>query len=84
MGTGGARSSRHLHLGPQYHHPEWHNEGDSARLLPTITEWWEHEDQHDSVAIATRNQDSYLQYRRINEITQRLTDAATEMSKKQQ
>ena len=26
--------------GPQYNHPEWHNEGDSALLMPTITEYW--------------------------------------------
>ncbi len=26
--------------GPEYHHPVWHNEGDSSQLLPTITEYW--------------------------------------------
>ena len=29
--------------GPEYHHPKWHNDGDSALLMPTITEWWEPE-----------------------------------------
>lgn len=26
--------------GPEYGHPVWHNEGDSAQLMPTITEYW--------------------------------------------
>ena len=26
--------------GPEYHHPVWHNEGDTSQLLPTITEYW--------------------------------------------
>ena len=26
--------------GPEYLHPVWHNEGDSALLMPTITEYW--------------------------------------------
>ena len=32
---------RYVYLwGPEYLHPVWHNEGDSAQLLPTITEYW--------------------------------------------
>lgn len=54
--------------GPQYHHPEWHNEGDSARMLPTITEWWEPPTVIDPAFVATRNLDRYLQYRRMNEL----------------
>lgn len=26
--------------GPEYHHPVWHNEGDTTQLMPTITEYW--------------------------------------------
>lgn len=55
--------------GPQYHHPEWHNEGDSAQLLPTIIERWEPTDgSADSVFIATRNSDRYLTYLHMNEL----------------
>ena len=54
--------------GPQYHHPEWHNEGDSARMLPTITEWWEPPTVIDPAFVAARNLDRYLQYRRMNEL----------------
>ena len=54
--------------GPKYHHPEWHNDGDSAKMLPTITEWWESPDSTDSVAAAIRNSDRYLQYRRMDEL----------------
>ena len=55
--------------GPLYHHPEWHNEGDSARLLPTITERWEPTDgSADSTFIATRNSDRYLTYLHMNEL----------------
>ena len=32
---------RYVYLwGPEYGHPVWHNEGDSALLMPTITEYW--------------------------------------------
>ena len=54
--------------GPKYHHPEWHNDGDSAKMLPTITEWWESPDSSDSVVAAIRNSDRYLQYRRMDEL----------------
>lgn len=26
--------------GPEYHHPVWHNDGDTTLLMPTITEYW--------------------------------------------
>lgn len=55
--------------GPKYHHPSWHNDGDSAQLLPTINEWWEPSDgSADSAFIATRNSDRYLTYLRMNEL----------------
>ena len=55
--------------GPQYHHPEWHNDGDSAHLLPTIYERWEPTDSSvDSIFIATRNSDHYLTYLHMNEL----------------
>ena len=34
---------QHEHVeiwGPQYRHPEWHNEGNADSLMPTITEYW--------------------------------------------
>lgn len=54
--------------GPRYHHPNWHNEGDSATMLPTITEWWEPQDPSDSTAAVIRNSDRYLHYRRMDEL----------------
>ena len=55
--------------GPRYHHHRWHNYGDSALLMPTITERWEPDDgSADSALIAARNNDHYLAYRDINEI----------------
>ncbi|MBO4820303.1 MAG: hypothetical protein J5548_02410 [Prevotella sp.] len=55
--------------GPRYHHHRWHNYGDSALLMPTITERWEPDDgSADSALIAVRNNDHYLAYRDINEI----------------
>lgn len=26
--------------GPEFHHPNWHNDGQPDSLMPTITEWW--------------------------------------------
>ena len=37
-------------------------------MMPTITEWWESPDSSDSVAAAIRNNDRYLQYRRMDEL----------------
>ncbi len=54
--------------GPQYHHPEWHNDGDSAKMLPTITEWWEPQNDNESTGAYLRNTDRYLQYRRMDEL----------------
>jgi len=53
--------------GPQYHHPEWHNEGDSARWMPTITEYW-HPEGADSQLVVQRNFDQFKHYSRLNEL----------------
>ena len=55
--------------GPKYHHHHWHNYGDSALLMPTITERWEpDEGGADSTLIAMRNKDHYYSYRDLNEL----------------
>lgn len=53
--------------GPMYHHPRWHNDGDSAQLLPTITEYWKHP-SIDKQASERRNKDHYYLYKRLNEL----------------
>lgn len=60
----------HPHIsvwGPQYHHPVWHNDGDAAAMMPTITERWEPEGA-DSQIVITRNFDQFKHYDRLNEI----------------
>ena len=54
---------------PQWRHWRWHNDGDSARLLPTITEHWQLDDgSADSTLVAVRNNDHYLAQRDLNEL----------------
>ena len=53
--------------GPMYHHPRWHNDGDSTQLLPTITEYWEHPSINKQ-ASERRNKDHYYLYKRLNEL----------------
>lgn len=53
--------------GPTYHHPLWHNDGDSAKMLPTIKEYYLNPDKPLEVSI-TRNINQYWFYLRINEI----------------
>lgn len=53
--------------GPTYHHPYWHNDGDSANMLPTIKEYYINPDKPIEVSI-TRNINQYWFYLRINEI----------------
>ena len=53
--------------GPMYHHPRWHNDGDSAQLLPTITEYWENP-SITKQASERRNKDHYYLYKRLNEL----------------
>ena len=68
----GQRLPHHPYLslwGPQYHHPNWHNDGDSARLLPTITERWESlNGEADSALVTMRNNDRFISYRDLNEL----------------
>lgn len=52
--------------GPKYRHPKWHNEGDSAKMLPTITEYYWNKDKPE--ASRRRNIDHYYYYLRLNEI----------------
>ena len=55
--------------GPKYHHHSWHNDGDLALFMPTITEHWEPDDgSADSTLIAMRNNDHYYTYRDMNEL----------------
>ena len=53
--------------GPTYHHRHWHNEGDSAKMLPTITEYWTGEGVTKE-ATAIRNTQQYYHYLRLNEL----------------
>lgn len=53
--------------GPTYHHPLWHNEGDSAKMLPTIKEYYLNPDKPLEVS-TMRNINQYWFYLRINEI----------------
>ena len=53
--------------GPTYHHRHWHNEGDSAKMLPTITEYWTGEGATKE-ATAIRNTQQYFHYLRLNEL----------------
>ena len=54
---------------PEFRNRHWHNDGDSALMMPTITEHWEPEEyQADPELIATRNKDQYWHYLRINEL----------------
>lgn len=58
--------------GPEYHHPQWHNEGERDSLMPTITEWWEPTDSLDDkereMLIAERNEHLYFTVKRTNEL----------------
>ena len=53
--------------GPRYHHPKWHNDGDSLQLLPTISEHWDGPGVTEEAANA-RGKARYYLYRRINEL----------------
>ncbi len=56
--------------GPEYRHAEWHNEGLTDSLMPTITEYWTPADSLGIPAevIATRNADNYLRATAFNEL----------------
>lgn len=57
---------------PEYHHPTWHNEGDSAAMMPTITEYYHPADwPTDSASIATLaqiNKERYVRAVEENEV----------------
>lgn len=58
--------------GPEYHHPQWHNDGERDSLMPTITEWWSPADsiaapQQDLLA-AAKNANLYFTVERTNEL----------------
>lgn len=66
--------------GPEYQHPNWHNDGVRDSLMPTITEWWTPTDNPDDVTqpaiseaerqrlIAERNEQLYFYAIRTNEV----------------
>jgi len=53
--------------GPEYHHPHWLNEGDTAKMMPTITEHWAPLEA-DSLMINMKNRDKFNHEKRLNEI----------------
>lgn len=53
--------------GPEYHHPHWLNDGDSAQMMPTITERWAPADTLPEL-IAMRNSKLFYNGRRHNDI----------------
>ena len=64
--------------GPEYHHPQWHNEGQRDSLMPTITEWWTPADSSLSASPASdaerqllsaeKNENLYFTVMRTNEL----------------
>lgn len=55
--------------GPQYNHSEWHNEGDSALLMPTITEYWTPVQENiDTSAMRHMRNEAYINAVRLREI----------------
>ena len=52
--------------GPEYQHPEWHNQGDAAHLMPTITEWWT--PRGSRTDDTERNADNYLRATSFHEL----------------
>ena len=64
--------------GPEYHHPQWHNEGQRDSLMPTITEWWTPADSSLSASPASeaerqllsaeKNEHLYFTVMRTNEL----------------
>ena len=68
---------------PQYQNPNWHNEGDSALLFPTITEYWEpdslKDDPKSQPILQHMNNTGYFLALRMNDIRitfmQNLTDS---------
>ena len=53
--------------GPEYHNPDWGNDGDSSQMMPTITERWEPANTLPEL-IALRNSELFYNGRRNNDI----------------
>lgn len=57
---------------PRYKHPNWHNEGDSAALMPTITEYYHPAnyptDSASLAELARINKERYINAIRIDEV----------------
>lgn len=53
--------------GPEYHNPSWHNDGDAARMMPTITERWEPANASPEL-VNLRNSELYYNGRRNRDI----------------
>ena len=57
--------------GPEYHHPQWHNEGDTAQMMPTIREYYTPlQDSTEVVGLLTNmlNVERYHTALRFNEL----------------
>ncbi|MBQ8969020.1 MAG: hypothetical protein IJ064_04735 [Bacteroidaceae bacterium] len=58
--------------GPQFRHPEWHNDGNPDSLMPIITEYWEPADSlrtdETTEVVQRMNRNGYYISRRINEV----------------
>ena len=56
--------------GPEYQHPNWHNEGNADSLMPTITEFWQPADTSEASlkVMVTRNADNYLRATSFREL----------------
>ena len=56
--------------GPEYNHPEWHNEGNTDSLCPTILEYWQPIDTttNTAEAVKMRNADNYLRVTSFKEL----------------
>lgn len=59
--------------GPTYHHPRWHNDGNADSLLPTITEYWQPEQD----GLVSNGEEGFVKYinserhmvaKRLNEV----------------
>lgn len=58
--------------GPQYQHPNWHNEGNPDSLMPTITEYWEPttpcRNEEAKMVLERMHAESYYLARNMNDV----------------
>ena len=58
--------------GPQYQHPNWHNEGNPDSLMPTITEYWEPttpcQNEEAKMVLERMHAESYYLARNLNDV----------------